>query len=100
MTTVRVPIYVPNACAKRVSKMGVSESPITPRTPEMLILRVGIGRMICSGLGGKSEIWSAAPCRRFALQETSRRFTRMNADQKEHNDLTEAEERGDSRFCF
>src|SRR2546429_5976939 len=26
--------------------MGVSDSPMTPRTPEMLILRVGIGRII------------------------------------------------------
>src|SRR5216684_8612627 len=45
MTIVRAPVYVPNACAKRVSKVGVSDSPITPRTPEILILRVGIGRM-------------------------------------------------------
>src|SRR5258706_15940208 len=45
MTIVRAPIYVPNACAKRVNREGVNDSPITPRTPEMLILRVGIGRM-------------------------------------------------------
>jgi hypothetical protein len=37
---------VPNACAKRVNKVGVSESPTTPRTPEMLIFRVGIGRIV------------------------------------------------------
>src|SRR5713226_4536890 len=46
MTIVRAPVYVPNACAKRVNKVGVSDSPMTPRTPEILILRVGIGRMI------------------------------------------------------
>src|SRR6267154_4922414 len=51
MTIVRPPTYVPKAWAKRVSKVGVSDSPITPRTPEMLILRVGIGRMIYALLG-------------------------------------------------
>src|ERR1051326_753553 len=45
ITIVRGPTYVPKACANRVSKVGVSESPTTPRTPEMLILRLGIGRM-------------------------------------------------------
>src|SRR2546428_13222211 len=45
MTIVRATTYVPKACAKRVNNVGVSDSPMTPRTPEMLILRVGIGRM-------------------------------------------------------
>ena len=45
MTIVRPLTYVPNAWANRVSSVGVSDSPTTPRTPEMLILRVGIGRM-------------------------------------------------------
>src|SRR5436305_7017213 len=45
MTTVRWPTYVPNACAKRVSSVGVRDSPMTPRTPEILILRDGIGRI-------------------------------------------------------
>src|ERR1051326_2236720 len=43
-TTVRPPMYVPKAWAKRVRRIGVSDSPITPRTPEMLIFKVGIGR--------------------------------------------------------
>jgi hypothetical protein len=42
ITIVPAPVCVPNACAKRVNSAGVNESPITPRTPEMLILRVGI----------------------------------------------------------
>ena len=45
-TTIRPgPMAVPNAWAKRVSRTGVSESPTTPRTPEMEILRVGMARM-------------------------------------------------------
>ena len=36
---------MPKAWANRVSSVGVSDWPITPRTPEMLILRVGIPRM-------------------------------------------------------
>src|SRR5438093_9831771 len=51
MTIVPKPTYVPNACANRVKRAGVNESPITPRTPEMLILRVGIARMCVVGLG-------------------------------------------------
>ena len=42
MTIVPDPVCVPNACAKRVSSFGVSDWPTTPRTPEMLIFRVGI----------------------------------------------------------
>jgi hypothetical protein len=42
MTIVPGPTYVPNAWEKRVNKDGVSDSPMTPRTPEMLIFRVGI----------------------------------------------------------
>src|ERR1043166_2297787 len=42
------PTYVPNACANRVRRVGVSESPTTPRTPEMLIFRVGIARIFLS----------------------------------------------------
>src|SRR6266850_4338724 len=45
ITIVAEPTYVPKAWAKRVSSAGVSDSPITPRTPEILILRVGIARM-------------------------------------------------------
>jgi hypothetical protein len=35
-------VCVPNACANRVSNIGVNDWPITPRTPEMLIFKVGI----------------------------------------------------------
>jgi hypothetical protein len=45
MMMVPVPTYVPNACVKRVSRVGVSESPTTPLTPEMLIFRVGMARI-------------------------------------------------------
>ncbi len=45
MTIVPGPTYVPNACAKRTSSVGVRLSPTTPRTPEMLILSVGMARM-------------------------------------------------------
>ena len=45
MTIVPDPVCVPNACAKRVRSFGVSDWPTTPRTPEMLILRVGIARI-------------------------------------------------------
>src|SRR4051812_26934360 len=40
------PMHVPNAWANRVSSTGVSDSPTTPRTPEIEILRVGIARII------------------------------------------------------
>jgi hypothetical protein len=46
MTIVPDPVCVPNACAKRVSSFGVSDWPTTPRTPEMLIFRVGIARIV------------------------------------------------------
>jgi hypothetical protein len=48
MTIVPEPVCVPNACAKRVSNFGVSDWPTTPRTPEILILRVGIARILSS----------------------------------------------------
>src|ERR1051326_167066 len=44
-TIVPEPVCVPNACAKRVSNVGVNAWPMTPRTPEMLIFRVGIALM-------------------------------------------------------
>src|ERR1700737_4725817 len=48
MTIPPDPTYVPKACANRVSNVGDSESPMTPRTPAILILRVGMARV---GLG-------------------------------------------------
>src|SRR5690349_23068786 len=45
-TIVPEPVCVPNACAKRVSNVGVNDWPMTPRTPEMLIFKVGIA-LIC-----------------------------------------------------
>src|SRR5688572_31720413 len=42
MTIVPAPVCVPKACAKRVNSAGVNDSPITPRTPEILIFNVGI----------------------------------------------------------
>jgi hypothetical protein len=46
MTIVPGPVCVPNVCAKRVSNLGVSDWPTTPRTPEMLIFNVGIARIL------------------------------------------------------
>jgi hypothetical protein len=40
------PTYVPKAWEKRVNNEGVSDSPITPRTPEILIFKVGIAAML------------------------------------------------------
>src|SRR5678815_2902151 len=63
ITIVPEPTYVPKACAKRVNRIGVSESPMTPRTPEILILRVGKARMInvqltfLTGLGPNRSIF-------------------------------------------
>src|SRR5215213_10645408 len=45
MTIVPGPVCVPKACAKRVRSDGVSDWHTTPRTPEILILRVGIARI-------------------------------------------------------
>src|ERR1044072_6822400 len=44
-TIVPEPGCVPNAWAKRVSNVGANDWPMTPRTPEMLIFRVGIALM-------------------------------------------------------
>jgi len=44
-TTRPPPRNVPKACANLASSVGVSESPTTPRTPEMLIFSDGIARM-------------------------------------------------------
>src|SRR5512143_3221203 len=42
------PTQVPKAWAKRATSSGVSESPTTPRTPEMLVFSVGMARMASS----------------------------------------------------
>src|ERR1043166_949816 len=62
MTIVPGPACVPKACAKRVSSLGVSDWPTTPRTPDMLILRVGIARIfLAADFRGLSLNRTASP---------------------------------------
>ena len=60
-----VPMQVPKACAKRVSRIGVSDSPTTPRTPEIEIFSVGMARMIY--VPSRSRAQSASSWARAAV---------------------------------